>query len=68
MLLFTPICAQWGVHLDPAILKYFTVQISVRNLHHTCIHLKQQQISIKTIQKMFRFKMVAKKQIFISQK
>ena len=40
-LLFTPVCTQWGVHLNPITFEYFIVEISVRNLHPTSIRLKQ---------------------------
>ena len=39
--LFTPVCVQGGVHLDPTIFKYFHIWISVPNLHPLCIHLRQ---------------------------
>ena len=52
------------VHLDPFIFEYFPIGILVQNLHHMCIHPKQPYISKKNNQKMFRFKMVAKKTNF----
>ena len=62
-LLFTSVCAG-GVYLDPFIYEYFPEGILVRNLHHMLIHTKQPYISRKNNQKMFRFKMAAKKRIF----
>ena len=41
-LLFAPVCAQGGLQggpLGPNHFKYFPIGISVRNLHHICIHL-----------------------------
>ena len=44
------------VHKEGSLnFRYFPVRISVRNLHHICIHLTQPQISKKNIKKMLRF-------------
>ena len=50
-LLFTSVWAQRGdpVHLEPFIFEYFSVGISVRNLHHMFIHLKQPISAKRTI-------------------
>ena len=57
-----------GVHLDPFIFEYFPVRISVRNLHHMCIHPKQVYISKRNDQQMFCFKMAAKNEFSIHEK
>ena len=46
--------------LDPFIFKYFPVGISVRNLHHIFIHIKQPQTN-QNHSKKFCFQIAAKK-------
>ena len=56
-----------GVHLDPFIFEYFSVGISVRNLHHMLVHLKQPSAK-RTIKKTFCYKMAAKTNYRFTQK
>ena len=41
-----------GVHLNATNFKYFPVGISVRNLHHICIHLREPKIRKKKSKKV----------------
>ena len=56
-----------GVQVDP-LIEYFSVGISVRNLHHMCMHLKRPYISKKNDQKCFVLNWRQKKQIFVLRK
>ena len=57
-----------GVHLDPFILEYFPIEISLRNLHHKCIHPKQPYISKKKDKKCYVAKWRPKNDFSLCQK